>query len=257
VIGRAARAFNLSGWLVILVVIGLWQLVVGTRLVHFTYLPSPAQVVTAFGNLHDLGSAIGHTLEVTLLASVISVVGGVILGGAIGLVAVVGKYSLASIDVLRSIPVTALMPIALLIWGTSTKTEVIVATYSALWLMLLNTVGGVQAMNPRLHDVAATFQLTRLDVFRKLILPSAMPSILIGARLAIIGALIVAIIGEILVNPEGLGWQLIAAQQALQPAEMWAYVIIIGILGMACNSLLVRAVRGAMPGGLDAAWEAQ
>jgi sulfonate transport system permease protein len=257
VIGRAARAFNLSGWLVILVVIGLWQLVVGTRLVHFTYLPSPAQVVTAFGNLQDLGPAIGHTLEVTLLASVISVVGGVILGAAIGLVAVVGKYSLASIDVLRSIPVTALMPIALLIWGTSTKTEVIVATYSALWLMLLNTVGGVQAMNPRLHDVAATFQLTRLDVFRKLILPSAMPSILIGARLAIIGALIVAIIGEILVNPEGLGWQLIAAQQALKPAEMWAYVIVIGILGMACNSLLVRAVRGAMPGGLDAAWEAQ
>jgi sulfonate transport system permease protein len=257
VIGRAARAINPSGWLVILVVIGVWQLAVGTRIVHFTYLPSPAQVVAAFGHLQDLGPAIAHTLEVTLLASVIAIAVGVVLGAAIGLVAVVGRYSLASIDVLRSIPVTALMPIALLIWGTSTKTEVIVATYSALWLILLNTVGGVQAVNSRLYDVAATFRLTRLDVFRKLILPSAMPAILVGARLAIIGALIVAIIGEILVNPEGLGWQLIAAQNALQPAQMWAYVIIIGVLGMASNSLLVRAVRWAMPGGLDAAWDAQ
>jgi NitT/TauT family transport system permease protein len=68
-----------------------------------------------------------------------------------------------------------------------------------------------------------------------------------------VSALVVAIIAEILVNPAGLGWGLIQAQNALQPARMWAYAVVIGIIGYVLNALLVQAVRLALPGGTTGA----
>jgi ABC-type nitrate/sulfonate/bicarbonate transport system permease component len=252
---RILNAFNLLGCLVTLAVIGLWQLVVESGLLEFDYLPPPTDVFDALSHLigsGEMGSAVGHTLRATLLASAIAIVLGAMLGAAVGLLSLVERFFMATFDVLRTVPVVALMPVALLVWGPAAKTEIIVAVYAATWPMLVNAAGGVRAVHPRLRDVARTFRLSKRRTFTKIILPAAMPALLVGARLSVVTALVVTIVAEMLVNSEGLGWALIQSQDALQPAQMWAYAVVCGIIGYLLNVALMQLVRLGLPGGAAA-----
>jgi ABC-type nitrate/sulfonate/bicarbonate transport system permease component len=183
-----------------------------------------------------------------LIASGIALVAGVILGAAIGLLKPVRTYTQGTVDVLRTIPTVALMPVALLVWGTGAKSEIIVAAFAAMWPITLNTAAGVSRVHPLKRDVARTFRLSRTETLRKIVFPVAMPAILVGARLSVVTALVVSIVAEMLINPEGIGYGLVFSQQALQPDDMWAYAVVAGIMGYLLNVLLVTIVRR---GGAD------
>jgi len=250
-IARRARRVNIIGWLVVVATIALWQLVVGTGLAGSEYLPAPDEVVAALGDLVSSGQLqqdVLHTTNVTLISSAIACLVGVSLGLTIALVPLFNRFFSASFDLLRTVPVIALMPVALLIWGPQAKTEIIVATYGAIWPILINTAGGVRAVQPRLHEVARMFRFSRAKTLRRIILPAALPDIVVGARLAVVTALVLAIIAEMLVNAHGLGWGLVTTQQALQPAQMWGYAIVCGVMGYFLNLILIQAARRSLPG---------
>ena len=240
------------GWGVVILAILVWEAVVRSRILHFEYLPPPSSVLGGFADLLQSGQLLGdvlHTLAVALLAAGIGIVIGGILGAAIGLLPPVHALTHSSMDLLRSLPVIALIPVAILVWGPEFRTEVLVAAYAATWPVLVNTAGGVQNVHPRLYDVSRTFQLSRAQRLRKIVLPVTVPSLLVGARLAVVTALVVAIVAEMLANPEGVGWGMMRAQQGLRPERMWAYAIASGMLGFAVNAGLVYAVQRALPGG--------
>jgi ABC-type nitrate/sulfonate/bicarbonate transport system permease component len=245
---------NPTGWAVVILAIGIWEALVRAQILRYASLPAPSGVLSGFGDLVASGALLGdllHTLGVAVLASALAIAIGVTLGAAIGLVPLFAALTNASVDVLRTIPTLALIPVALLIFGPEFRTELIVAVYAATWPVLINTAGGVRAVHPRLYDVARTFQLSGPERLRKIVLPAAMPAILVGGRLAVVSALVVAVVAEMLVNPEGIGWGLIRTQQALRPERTWAYAIASGALGFAVNACLVFAVRRALPGGQD------
>jgi ABC-type nitrate/sulfonate/bicarbonate transport system permease component len=173
----------------------------------------------------------------------------VLIGAAIGLVPAFQSLTGSSIDVLRSVPVIAPIPVAILILGPEFRTEVIIAVYAAMWPVLVNTSGGVRAVYPQLNEVARTFQLSRIDHLRKIVLPATMPAILVGSRLAVVSALVVAIVAEMLANPQGVGWGLMQALNGLRVERMWAYSLTCGALGFLVNAALVYAVRRSLPGG--------
>jgi sulfonate transport system permease protein len=241
------------GWGVVFLAILAWEALVRSGILHFDYLPPPSSVLRGFGDLLQSGALLGdvlHTLGVALLAAAIGIVGGGLLGAAIGLLPPVRALTNSSIDMLRSLPVIALIPVAILLWGPEFRTEVLVAAYAATWPVLVNTASGVQNVHPRLYDVAQTFQLSRAERLRKIVLPVATPSLLVGSRLAVVTALVVAIVAEMLANPQGVGWGIMRAQQGLRPERMWAYAITSGILGFVVNAVLVYAVQRALPGGV-------
>lgn len=242
---------NYPGIVVVIAVVLLWQVSTATFLT-FEFLPSPAGIVEAFGVLVANGAlldAIWHTLWVTLLAAGIAIGIGVVLGASIALIPVVRTYTLGSVDVLRSLPVVALMPVAQLIWGPNSGTELIVAVFSALWPITINTMGGVSQIHPRLVEVARVFKLSPAETFRKILLPAALPSILVGARLAVVHALVVAIVAEMLINPNfGIGGKIYRTQVALQPEQLWVWVIISGIIGYLLNEAMIRGTKRVLPG---------
>lgn len=243
---RLIARINPLGWLTIAVVIGAWQLVIATGAIHFQYTPSPSEVASGFGSLVSsgaMGTAVWHTMKVTLIAGGIATVLGVFLGTAVGLSPLVRLFTNGTIDFLRTVPVVALMPVALLVWGTSSKAEIIVASYAALWPVTLNTTAGVRGVHRLKRDVARTFRLSRADTLSKIVLPAATPSILVGLRLSIVSALVVAIVAEMLINPQGIGYGLVFTQSALRPNETWAYAIVAGLMGLVLNLLLLRIVR--------------
>lgn len=247
----AVRRFNYLGWAVVVGVVLLWEAIVKVGLLKLDYLPPPSEVWDAVVELARQGvlwEDITHTMGVTLIASVLAIALGILAGTLIGVSRVVSNYSMATVDFLRSLPVIALMPVALLIWGPVEQTEVIVATYAALWPILINTTGAVTGIPGQLHEVSSTLGLGRREKMMKVVIPAAVPGILVGARLAVVSAFVVAIVAEMLINPAGIGGGMVSAQQALAPERLFAYAILAGTLGYLVNLVLTFGVRAMFPG---------
>jgi sulfonate transport system permease protein len=249
--GAIAR-FNWLGLACIIAVLGVWQLLVSTHIVNYSSLPGPIQIWSGFRSLAGSGgglwSALGHTVRCVLEAWVIGVAVGGVVGLLIALNSTVAGWGSASVDLFRSLPVVALIPIAILIWGTGSKTEVILGAYAALWPMLINTAGGVRGVSPRLRDVARTLGLSRWQTLRKIVLPSTGGAMLVGARLALATSLVICVVAEMLGLQSGVGNQLVLEQGAGQAGRTWAYILVVGVLGLIANAGLTKAVRMLFPG---------
>lgn len=165
-----------------------------------------------------------------------------------GLIRGVSIFTGATVDFLRSIPAVSLMPVVLLLLGPEVKSEIVVGVFAGVWPILLNTIGGVQAIDARLHEVGRVLHLNGFERARKIVIPSIMPSILVGVRLTVVTCLVVVIIAEILMNPEGLGWALKTAQQSLRPDLLFGYAIVTCFLGYLINVALLYGFRAVMPG---------
>ena len=113
--------------------------------------------------------------------------------------------------------------------------------------ILIATVAAVRGIEPRLLEVAQALELSFAARMRKIILPAALGRINVGVRVAVGFALVVAVTVEIVVNPRGLGYSLIVAQQSLRIDLMYAQLLWLSMLGYAVNALL-RTVRTSEPG---------
>lgn len=244
---QLGRRINWSGTAVIVVAIVSWQALAGPGpLGSIQSLPTPTEVIGGFEAGLGVGKLLvdtGYTLFVVLVSSMIAITAGLLLGLLLGLSSRFEALTGSSFDVLRTIPLVALMPVALLIWGAEARTEIIVSSVAATWPMLVNTAGGVASVHPRLHEVGRMFKFSRSRTVCRVVLPAALPQVLVGARLAIVTALVAAIVAEMIVSPSGLGWALIEAQHALQPGRMWAVLVTCGVVGVALNIVLTAAVE--------------
>jgi sulfonate transport system permease protein len=242
---------NLSGLMVPVGLIAVWQLLESTGLLDYEYRPSPGEILDALVALvrtGELAKDVVHTLGVALMAAGITLTFGAALGFAIGLLPMLQGYVMASIDFLRTIPAITLVPVAILTFGPVATTELMLAVYAALWPIVLNTAGGVAAVHPRQYDVARMLHFSPATTIRKMVLPAAVPAWLVGARLAAIIGLLVAIVAEMIMYPRGLGGGLIESLNALAPARMWAYALVCGVIGFTLNAMLRRLVHLALPG---------
>lgn len=244
------RTPKLIGWIAPVVLILLWQLSIVAGLIRFRYLPSPVSVAQAMQKLLVSGQLISnssHTVIVTLVAWIAASVLGVVLGVLIGLSLSLWRGVMASVDVLRSLPIIALVPVGVIIFGFTPKLEIVIAAYAALWPIVVNTISGVHQTRSELVDIGKLIRMSRLESLWKLILPSALPLILVGLRLGLGLSLILAIVTEIIGTPQGIGFALISAEQAFQPAEMFAYILATGIIGYFLNEIFNLVTRKVLP----------
>lgn len=241
----------LIGLIVPVVIIAAWQLAKSLGALSYQNIPSPWQIAKAYGTLisdGELTSNLGHTLLACLGGWAIGSAIGVVLGVGLGISRVAWIYSMASVEVLRAIPAIAFIPIAVIIFTQTLRMEISIATWVAIWPVVVSTMNGVASVTPEHHDVARSLQLGWLERVTKLALPTAMPQLLVALRLSLSGALVLAIVAEIVGNPAGVGYALVSAQQSLRPDEMFAYVLLTGIVGLVLNGLLSLIYRSAAPG---------
>jgi sulfonate transport system permease protein len=241
----------LTGGVGVVLLLAVWQGAFTFGLLHLQSLPAPIGVARSLGGLLESGEIFPpllHTLWVVTAGSVLALAIGTAAGAVMGLSPLAYMWGMASFDFLRTLPVVALLPIAVLLWGPSTKSELIITTYAAAWVMTINTAGAFTEVHPRLGDVCQTFQLSRLESVRKVWLPAIAPAMLVGARLSVVVAAISATIAETLVNPQGLGWEIVRSQQALQPGKLWSYAVVAGLFGYLLNVVLVVTARRLTPG---------
>lgn len=249
---RRWDALNPAGLSVLIAAACLWEVFVRADVANIQFLPAPSEIAVAARQAVTEGELFGrivHTVGVTLLGWGAASLIGLGLGLVLGLSKTAYRYSMTSFEVTRAIPPITFVPAALLIFGFSLRMELVLVIFGGVWPVLVNTIGGVHAVPSELRDVGTMLRLSRWETVRKIVMPAALPAVVVGLRLALSLCLVLAIVAEIVGNPEGIGDGLIRARQALQPALMFVYVIVAGLLGVALNALFRGAVRLMLPNG--------
>lgn len=244
-LGRQAAWFAASVALCAAIV-WLWSYVTGAGLVSRVFLPSPtrtwAALVTGLAG-PDLPGQILATLQRMLVGWMLASLAGVGLGAAIGMSPRLRALLGPSLEFVRPLPASALIPVAIAFFGLSPGMVLGVIAFGSLWPMLLATVQGVAALEPRLLELGRMLRLTRWQVMRKFALPNAMPDILAAMRLGLTIALILSVIGEMLAGQQGLGLRILLAARSFRSPELFAGVILLGVVGFATNLVLSWAER--------------
>ncbi len=220
------------------------------------------QVMPQFGYIDRLmvppaGDAILHFFYewadphfyVDLASTLMRIIGGFLLAAAIGIPAglAMGYWTLGfrmfslTIDVIRPLPSTALVPIAALIFGIGNGMHIFIIVLATTVPILLATIDGVHGVDPLLIDSARTLGQSTSRIFRTVLLPAAMPRIATGLRVAIAIALIVGISSEMMMSADGLGRRVVYAQRMLHIPDLYAGVLTLAILGFCLNRAFLFA----------------
>lgn len=163
---------------------------------------------------------------------------GLALGILLGLVKPLDRLMEITIEAVRPIPSVAVIPIAMLALGFGYGMEIAIVAFACLWPMLILSRSAITGIEPRLLEVARALRLSPVQRVFKIVLPAALPRIIVAFRLAAGIALVVAVTVEIAANPLGLGYGILIAQQSLRPELMLAYLLWIGLVGLLVNALL-------------------
>ncbi len=235
----------------VVIFLAVWEAAVRSRLLDFDYLPAPSVIAGALVEMAQNGEVfgeIGHTLNASLVGWLISISVGIVAGATLGLSPLARRYSLATVEALRPLPGIAFVPVAILLYGFSLETELIVIVIPTVWPILVNTMAGFAAIPSRLHDVARSFRMSGPAATLTIFAPATAPAILVGLRLSMTLSLIMAVAVEMIGNPEGLGYAVVREAAALRPDTMFGYVFIIGVLGIVLNAALIGAAKLILPG---------
>jgi ABC-type nitrate/sulfonate/bicarbonate transport system permease component len=238
------------GWVAplvaVAVVLGLWELIVRAGVISENNIPTmTATVGELFSQLSEsrFWTAIGNTLEGWVLGLGIAMALGIPLGILIGSSRWVFRALRVPIEFLRPIPSVALIPLAVLIYGTGLQSKVFLAAFASFWPLLIQTIYGVQDVDPVATDTARSFGLGRMARLRRITLPSAVPYIATGVRISSAVSLILVVTAELVIGSAGLGREINTARSGGNLEVMYALILATGLLGWILNIATMAAER--------------
>lgn len=186
-------------------------------------------------------SAIGDTLAMMLVGLLIATVLGIALGIAMGLSSTVFAALDPTSQFLRPVPPVVLLPLVLLVAGPTSTLGVVLAAFTAIWPVLVQTLVGVRGVDPVALETARAMSLPWKMQQTSIVLPSALPNIATGIRIAASSALMLAVGVGLLAGAPGLGRSILNAQQTGNETLVFAIIIWSGLLGLVTNAVLSRA----------------
>lgn len=227
-------------------VLALSELISWSGVVDPRFVPAVSQILGRLGELvagGDVWRPVADTLIQAVTAVGLAIIIAVPVGVLTGLVRVADDLTAYVVEFLRPVPAVALIPLLILIVGTGPPLAISLGTFAATWPLLIQTRFGLRDVNPVALDTARVFGLPWTARLRWVILPSAAAHILTGARVAATLALILAVTAELVAGSPGLGQNIALAQSGNDPEAMYAYVVVIGLLGVAVNAGLRQLER--------------
>lgn len=205
-------------------------------------LPSPRAVGEALLELGadrelflHAGISLGRMLVSLALAGLVAVPLGLVMGMSRRLDDLVDP----TIEMLRPISGIAWIPLALFIFGIGNALPVFIMTYAAFFPILLGTVAGVRHVDGRLIDVARTMGVPRRTIVTRVVVPAALPALLVALRLGVASAWTAVVAAELIGAPSGLGYAVEWYRELLMTPQVMVFIAMIGLLGYLCD----RAVR--------------
>lgn len=248
---------RLGRWLVLLIVpVGaplVWWYV--SRDSTSAFYPPLSRIFDALVNdwlrgrfFSDVLPSLGRMFAGYILAAA----GGIGLGLLMGRVAPI-RYALDPVvQFVRAVPSTGLIPIAILLLGIGDSMKITLIAVACVFPILLNTIDGVRGVEATLNDVARSYRLTRWQRAAYLLLPAAALPIFAGLRIALSVAFIVMIVSELTGSTNGIGYATLADERNFHIPQMWAGMILMGMLGYLLNTGLLAIEKRLLHAHLGA-----
>ncbi|WP_170837796.1 ABC transporter permease [Streptomyces sp. TP-A0874] len=191
----------------------------------------------------ELWSPIGRTLGSAVLGLGIAAACAVPLGILLGSNKVLYHGTRFLVEFLRPIPPVTIIPLAILLFGTSLEMKLLIIVFGCVWPLLIQTYYGVRDVDPVLADAARAYRFGPLQRFWQLVLPTALPYVMTGLRLAANFAVGLSIVSELIGGAPGLGQTIYQAQLAGQRPLMYAVVVLAAALGMVIEGTFRQVER--------------
>ncbi|MBM7487710.1 NitT/TauT family transport system permease protein [Bradyrhizobium sp. USDA 3686] len=250
-IRAAARGLAAFGHrsLLLIALLAVWEAAPRIGLIDAVFLPPFSEVIAAGWQLAQTGELyddVSASLLRALSGFLISVALIVPLGVAVGWYARLGDLVNQFIEICRNTAPLALLPVFILLLGIGETSKITMVVYSCAWPLLLNTVAAVKQVDPLLIKSARTMGATPQQLFRKVILPAALPTIFVGIRLASASAMLVLVASEMVGAKAGLGYLIINSQYSFLIPQMYFGILGITVIGLASNAVLEALERRFM-----------
>jgi NitT/TauT family transport system permease protein len=191
-----------------------------------------------------------HSLA-TILRLVVGFVMGAVSGILVGLLMGVWRPVKAALEptftALYALPKIAILPLLLLIFGLTETPKVLSVVISVFFVVQINTLSGIMQIDPRITEAARAYKATGWRLFRYVLLPAALPSIMTGLRVSAGMAVIVITAVEFVASNTGLGYLIWNSWQLFQPATMFVGLITVAIIGALVTGLVVLLERALLP----------
>ena len=241
------RAFVRSralGWSIVIALLILWQIaataVVMPELPPLTAIFAEFRAQAASG---ELTSALLDTLKVSGIGFVLATVIGTTIGFLMGRVRPIWAAAEPPVELLRQLPVTALLPLLILYLGIGDQMRITVVVLVASFPIILNSFAGARSLSRTMRMTAQTFRLSWLQTQIEIGLPAALPFILVGMRQALGMTLVMAVVTGMLAGNSGIGYFILQAQQVLNVRALFAGIFTIAAIGYALNLVFLLTER--------------
>ncbi|MBG0971558.1 ABC transporter permease [Bacillus sp. SRB3LM] len=223
------------------IILIIWQLAGVFGLVSKTVLPTPLDIFLAFQDLIKTGELFGH-----LSISVFRAAAGFFIGGGLGIIlgTIVGfstrseQYLDPSMQMLRTVPHLAVAPLFVLWFGFGETAKVLLIADGAFFPLYVNAFLGIRGVDSKLFDVARVLEFSKRKLITKLILPAALPNLLLGARLSLGVAWVSLVVAELMGSTEGIGYMIMDARQFSNTDIVFVGIIIFAFVGKFSDSLV-------------------
>lgn len=241
-----------QGWRAAKATIGIiafllvWEAAPRLGLVDRIFLPPFSEVATTWIKLVASGQLeqhLGASLARSLAGLVIAIVIAVPLGLLIGWYRLAGELLNPLLELFRNTAALALLPVFVLLLGLGETSKISLIVFACTWPILLNTINGVRTTDPLLTKSARSLGFTSLQLFTKVVLPGAVPTIFTGIRLAAANSILVLVAAEMVGAKAGLGYLITTSQYNFQVPQMYAGIITISLLGLTFNQILSALER--------------
>ena len=216
-----------------------WQIAADARVLSPVFFPAPSRALGVLIERIGDGSIwppIVATLWRMLVGWLLAGLAGVALGAAIGSSPAARAYLGPTLEFFRPLPASAIIPVAVLFLGLTDKMSLAVIAFGAVWPVLLGSVYGFSTVKPRLGEVSAVLEMSRIEYFRYIALPSALPDIISGARISLAIALILSVVVEMQASLPGLGQNIMQAQRSFRSADLYAGLAVLGAVGFGVSA---------------------
>lgn len=241
--GPVLGAVGVVGFLI------LWELTTRTGLLDARYFPPASDVLIRFGEYvidRAFWRDVAATMSAWAMGLAIAIVAGAALGFLLGSSRLMERFTHSTIEFLRPIPSVALIPLAVLLFGTKVQSELLLIVYASLWPILIQTIYGTKDVDPVADMTARSYGLTRWERIRYVVWPTALPYLMTGIRLSASIALILAITAEMIIQTPGLGKQITLTREGGAATSMYALIVATGLIGVAINLVMRLVERRAL-----------
>ena len=236
---------RVAPWVLPILLLAVWQLSVSAGWLSTRILPAPSAVIAAGVHLVVSGEIWTHLAISGWRAGLGFVIGGSI-GLALGFITGLSKWGErlldSSVQMIRNVPHLALIPLVILWFGIDETAKIFLVALGTLFPIYLNTYHGIRNVDPALVEMSRSYGLSGFSLFRQVILPGALPSILVGVRFALGFMWLTLIVAETISASSGIGYLAMNAREFLQTDVVVLAIVLYAVLGKLAD-LAARALE--------------